>query len=334
MDWSKGYGASYYITQVDPRTWADVQRIEVTGGNIKRELTGLRESADVSCAGYDIGIERWIRIYMDTRQNGEAGHEALFTGLATSPDDEINGMRVSNKLTCYSVLKPADDIYLQRGWYAPAGMNGGSIIKDLLAVTPAPVVVEENSPALSESVIAEDGETNLTMIDRILQAINWRIRIEGDGTINVEPKPTTAAATFDPLSNDLIEPQIKVSADWYSAPNVFMAIADDLTGVAMDDDEASPLSRQNRGREVWMQESGCDLADNESIGEYAMRRLKEEQQIKKTASYSRRYVPSVVPSDLIYLHYPKQGLDGTYMIKSQSVTLGYGARTSEEVSEV
>ena len=118
MDWGKGYSATYYLAQVDPVTWRDIARIEITGGSINREKTGLIESADIDCTGYDDG-ERWIRVYLDARQNGAAEHVPLFTGLATSPEDEIDGTRVENALQCYSVLKPADDVLLLRGWYAP-----------------------------------------------------------------------------------------------------------------------------------------------------------------------------------------------------------------------
>lgn len=334
MDWSRGYSAVYYAKRVDPATWRDLETIKLTGGSIKREPSRLRESADVDCVNYDIEVEQWIRIYLDTRQDGDAGHEALFTGLATSPDNELSGVLSNNSLECYSVLKPADDVYLLRGWYAPAGMRGGDVIKDLLSVTPAPIRVAEDSPQLSTSIIAEDAETRLTMADKVLDAIDWRIRIDGDGTINVEPKPLEPVVTFDPLENDVIETELKISADWYSCPNVYLAINEDMTGIARDDSPDSPLSTVNRGREVWMVDSSCELSQNESIGQYAQRKLDEAQQIQRTAEYERRYFPDVVPGDLVRLHYPAQNLDGVFNIASQSIELGYGARTSEQISTV
>lgn len=334
MDWSKGYSATYYAKRVDPVTWRDLETIKLTGGSIKREPSGLRESADVDCVNYNIEVEQWIRIYLDTRQDGAAGHEALFTGLATSPDNELSGVLSSNSLECYSVLKPADDVYLLRGWYAPAGANGGDVIRDLLSVTPAPIRVADGARQLQTSIIAEDNETRLTMAEKVLDAINWRIRIDGDGTINVEPKPLEPVVTFDPLENDVIETELKISADWYSCPNVYLAINEDMTGIARDDSPDSPLSTVNRGREVWMVDSSCELSQNESIGQYAQRKLDEAQQIQRTAEYDRRYFPDVVPGDLVRLHYPAQNLDGVFNITSQSIELGYGARTSEQISTV
>lgn len=330
VDYSKGYSASYYAERVDPGTWRDVGVIRLTGGTIKRETTGKRQSADIGCVNYHIDVEQWIRVYLDIKQDGASAHVPLFTGLATSPDDDINGTYVVNALTCFSVLKPAEDVLLPRGWYAARGMNGAELIRSLLSVSPAPVVIDDSPPVLSEAIIAEDGETNLSMADRILDAMGWRLRIEGDGTVIITSAAADPVVRFDPIDNDVIESKIKVTADWYSCPNVFMAVAGDVTGIARDDDPESPLSVISRGREVWKKES-CTLAANESVAEYARRKLREAQRVRQTVSYTRRYIPAVMPGDIIGLNYPRQGLTGNYEVKSQSITLGYGAKTSEQI---
>ena len=333
MDWSKGFSAAYVMQEVDPATWRDTGVIQSTGGTIKRELTGKRESADVDCKGIEIGVERWVRIYLETQQDGASARTALFTGLATSPADEYEGNARSNTLSCYSVLKPCEDVALPLGWYAPQNANGAEVIRQLLLVTPAPVFVEPDAPTLSDHIIAESNENHLTMIDKILTAIDWRIQIDGDGTIHVEPKPLGPVASFDPLENDMIETKVKVSADLYSCPNVYRATSGDVTGIARDEDPDSPLSIQNRGREVWKSESGVNLASNESIAQYARRMLKQAQQVKRAASYTRRYMPNVRPSDLIRMGYPAQGLTGVYVVQSQTVALEYGAATDEQIME-
>ena len=331
VDWSRGYSSVFYAKRVDPATWRDVETIELTGGTIKRESTGKRQSADISCIRHNIEVEQWIRVYMDVQQGGASDHVALFTGLATSPDDDINGTMTVNSLTCYSVLKPADDVILQRGWFASAGTNGAELVRRLLSVSPAPVVVSDGSPVLAETIVAEDGETLLSMADKVLSAINWRLRIEGNGVINVVPYEFDPIYVFDPVNNDMIEPKIKVSQDWYSCPNVYMAVAGDVTGIARDEDPESLFSIGNRGREVWKRETGCVLAANETVAEYALRKLKEAQRPAQKASYSRRYVPDIYPGDLVNMRYHAQGLEGMYTVSSQSITLGHGAKTSEQI---
>lgn len=331
INWMNGYTASYYMTIVDPYTWRDLERVEIKGGSIKRTTDGLRESALIDCRDYPEGIEHWVRLWFDADQNGGTEHVPLFTGLATSPSKDVDGVYVSRQLEAYSVLKAVSDIGLLRGWYAPAGVSGGSIIKDLLSVLSAPVTVAENSPTLASNLIADNEETRLTMVDKILDAINWRLRIGGDGSIYVEPKTDESVMTLDPLENDIIETQLKVSYDLFSCPNVFMAIDNDLTAIARDDSADSPLSTVNRGREVWTRDTSAVLSDDETIEQYAERRLKEEQAAQQTASYDRRFHPSIYPGDNIRMHYPEQGLDGIYSVTTQSIELSYAARTSEEV---
>lgn len=330
MDWDKGFSANYYACLVDRATWRDTEVLEITEGSITRSQSSLIESADITTT-YLLTGERWIRVYMDARQNGATEHVALFTGLAIPPQTEIDGILKKYKVECYSVLKPAEDILLERGFYLPAGMDSGEVLKNLLAVSPAPVEVDDNAPELSSTIIAEQGESNLSMAIKVLKAINWRIRIGGSGTIHICKKASEAVVTFNALDNDSVEPQLTITHDWFVCPNVFRAISGDLVAVARDEREDSILSTVTRGREVWMEETGCNLNINESIGQYAERRLAEEQSRAYEVRYSRRYNPDITVSDIVGLRYPGQGLDNDYMVISQQITLGSGCRTEEQV---
>jgi len=331
MDWSKGFSASYYMAIVDKRTWNDASRREITGGSISRSGTGLRQSADIDCPGYEPGTEQWIRVWLDVRQNGAADHVAMFTGLACSPSIRRNGTIKEIPLECYSVLKPADDVMLQRGWYVPAETNGAQMAAQMLReVIPAPVTVEGDSPSLQQAIIAEDGETVLSMVDAILDAIGWQLRIDGMGRVTIREVSDEPVATFG-KEYDIIETEIEIEQDWFDCPNVFRAVSDDMTAIARDDSEDSPLSTVTRGREIWMEETNCDMNDAESIEEYSIRRLKEEQQKSVRISYNRRFHPDVMTGDMIRLNYPAQELQGNYRVSDQTIELEYGARTEEEV---
>ena len=331
MNWNKGFSTSYYATFVDVNTWKDTERFEIISGTIAKSDSNLIESADIETRNYGENTEKWIRVWLDAKQADSSEHVPLFTGLACSPSVSINGTIFSNRLECYSVLKPASDILLPRGWYAQQGVSGSHLVKKLLSVIPAPVVEIDNAPALTQSIIAEDGESNLTMAIKILNAINWRFMINGNGIVFITPKPTTVTAYYDSANNDGIEPTLEVQFDWYDCPNVFRAISDDMSAVARDDSPASKLSTVNRGREVWKEETSCDLSETETIGAYALRRLKEEQQKSTTISYSRRFNPDITIGDKVNLSYPAQGIIGAYTVMSQTIELTHGAKTAEEV---
>lgn len=331
MNWSKGYTALCYVKTVDVATWRDVDRIDIYGGSVTRSDGALAESASFDCVNYDQTAERWVRIWLDVTQDGNSAHVALFTGLATSPDRDINGRLFTNSVECYSVLKPAQDVLLPRGWYAPAGAYGADLIKQLLETTPAPKVINGVSPALQTAYVAEDGESSMSMAQKILTAINWRLRITGSGEIYIEPKPTDPAAVFDCIEYDSIEPQLKVGYDWFTCPNVFRAVQNDMSAVAVDSDPDSIFSTVSRGREIWKEDNNVKLTDSESLQSYAARRLKEEQHVVFKASYDRRFHPDVVAGDLVRLHYPEQKVDGVFRVTKQSIDLGNGGKTSEDV---
>lgn len=345
VDWSLGYSAKYYLTKVDRSTMRDLSResnsgyrIEIKGGSIKRSLTDLRESASIDCVNYDSTTEQIIRVWLDAKQNGESSHTPLFTGLATCPSNSFDGNRKSNTLECYSMLKIAQDVMLPKGWYAPVGVNSGTLIKSLLGAVGLDVNIDEEdekTPDLKQSIIAEQGETRLSMTDKILAAMgNWRMRLDGYGSIFIEPLPKSEVIAFDSNVNDVIETSITVSYDWYNVPNVLRCSLDDSYAEARDEDINSPLSIQNRGREVWMEETDVQLMDNETLAEYAQRMLKEYQRIATTISYTRRFDPLVYPSDIVRINYPAQDISGWYKVTDQDITLGYNARTSEEVTKI
>ena len=337
MNWNNGFSSIYYATVVDPQSWRDIlddgsPRFEIMSGDISRTSSGLRESADIQCRNRRPRGEQWIRIYLDTRQGGSSEHTAIFTGLATSPERDIDGNREDNPLECYSVLKACEDVMLPKGWFAPANSNGAEIVKTLLEeTTPAPVEISGVAPKLREHIVAEADENHLSMADKVLMSMGWRLRIQGDGRIVICPPATEISATFDSIENDSIRPQVNIKDDWYSCPNVFRATSGDVSATARDDSPDSPLSTVNRGREVWANDNNCDLSDAESLGDYARRRLAELQRHSASVSYSRRYNPVVLVTDKIRLNYPKQDIIGDFVVVSQKVSLGFGAETAEEV---
>ena len=54
------------------------------------------------------------------------------------------------------------------------------------------------------------------MTEKVLAAIDWRIRIYGDGTIELCEKASVDTTGFDPIEQDVLEPTITVKYDWYS----------------------------------------------------------------------------------------------------------------------
>lgn len=332
MEWNKGYTARFSLCRVDPRTWVDAEELRFTGGSIDRADDDLLESADLEMTEVPAGTEHWVRIYLEARQSGVPVRAALFTGLTSAPERSIDGGRESFRCECYSVLKPAEDILLDPGWYAGPGTAGAYIAAQLLSCGPAPVEWSEGSPALREYLVAENGETRLSMAWKIIMAIGWRLRIDGAGTIHIEPQPTEPVRVFGP-ENDVLELALSDEQDWFDCPNCLKVMSGNVSATARDDDPESALSTVNRGREVWACESRVDLSDGESLGSYARRRLRELQMPARIISYTRRFDPDVRVGDLVEVRYPGEGIDGVFRVMTQSITLGHNGATREEAAE-
>ena len=330
MRWDKGFSAQYFYTLVDPVTWRDIATYQLIGGSVMKSEDELMQSGDMEITTLPSENEVWVRIYLAARQNDTGVRDALLTGLLQTPQRDWTGVKGVYKAEVYSVLKPAEDILLDRGWYAGAGTDAAMAAAELLGVGPAPVSYAENAPLLEEPVVAESHESNLSMAQKLVAAINWRIRITGYGEISIEPKPTEPAAEFDNLSNDIMQLNIADKRDWYSCPNVFRAAIGNSMAIARDEDDASPFSIQNRGREIWAEDDSVVLNSGESLEQYATRRLAEAQAPSRSISYDRRYMPDVYPGDMVKIYQPAQGINGSFTVTSQKINFSYGAQVSEE----
>lgn len=336
ISWSESYSTSTYATIVNPLTWRDTDRIDITSASIKRTDTELRHACDIVCPFYNNeDNDIWIRIWMDVVQDGEVSHNAIFTGTTAPTSRDIDGLFITNKLTCYSVLQPAQEVLLPRGWYAPVETSVGDILRQLLSVSPAPVTIDDGLPDLKQAIIAEENENNLSMIDKILTVEGLQMSINGLGEIHIyKPDLDSYDIIYDSVLNDILECKVSETNDWYGCPNIFRASMDDVYAIARDDDPESRLSTVNRGREIWMEETDCDLNEDESLAEYAERRLKEEQRSSKTIEYNVRFSPEVSVGHIAFINYPAQKLSGKFYISSQSIDIDESVTVSEEAVSV
>lgn len=334
MDWSKGFSARYIMTIVDPVTWADKEEMRFVSGSIDKDAdSALVESASIQTTE-PINGEAWIRIYLEAEQSGSRTRTAIFTGITSTPGRKMNGHHEKYDMDCYSVLKQSADVLLPIGYYCPAG-SGANKVKELLSVGFAPVEVVGVSPAITEPLVAEFGETNLSMARKILDAIDWKIVIRGNGTAVICEKSNEVALNIGTNSNDMIENEVDDTFDWYSCPNCYMAVSSEFgTAAARDDDPESRLSTVNRGREVWVYDKDVKLSNNETVTEYARRKLKEAQAPHRNLSYRRRFYEGVYPGDVISINYPEYNLSGNFKILSQTYDIGYGCSVNEEVESV
>lgn len=331
MDWSKGFSARYVLRIVDKDSWQDTKEIPILSGSISRDIESeLIESASVETRK-EIN-EEWIRIYLIAEQNGDSIHVPLFTGLASSPQRDITGSRDTYHIDCYSVLKPAADWMTPLGYFVPAGIQGTKAIEEMLKKTGVRLSYELGAGILASPIVAEAGETYLSMSNTVLKAIGWQMCINGYGEITLNPFNKNEKVNFSGMDFDSIEPELTDSRDLFSAPNVLRVTADNKSLTVRDDDPESDLSTVSRGREIWAEEA-IDLTSGQTLDSYAIERLKKLQRPSRELSYKRRFHPDVRPGDLIRIRYPGQRIDGIFQVQNQKIDLTHGARTEEVAYE-
>ena len=92
MNWAKGYTSKYVARLVDRASFNDMEEIPIISGSISRDITSnLLESASIET--HQRIDEQWERIYMIATQNGGSERIPLFTGLASTPARDINGVQ-------------------------------------------------------------------------------------------------------------------------------------------------------------------------------------------------------------------------------------------------
>ena len=93
MNWDKGFSASYELKRVDPVSWLDAGSFDFVAGSVSRSDDDLQESATIQMT--ESPGECWIRVYLKARQPSGGARIPIFTGLASTPRRDLDGLRES-----------------------------------------------------------------------------------------------------------------------------------------------------------------------------------------------------------------------------------------------
>lgn len=332
IDWGAGYVASWRLMEVDPETWADTTEVpDVASIAVERGDEQLVESgtAEVTLdVGTDFG-ERWCRVEMLAEQNGEHERVAIATMLFAPSSISTSHLRDVATIEGRSVLAPAADEAMLAGSYVPKGADGAAEAARLIrSCTPAPVVVEGTFRLVQEMVFAQ-GTTKVEAAWMLLDAANWCIQIDGDGTIHIRPKPTEPTLELDHANASLIATEVTTESSLWTVPNRYIAIDNGEMAIATNSAPADPTSYQSRGRWVDEVDTSPTRIDGESLQGYAERMLAERHASLCSKTYTREWWPDVTVSSLVRGGLSSVGLVGDMRVTSQSLTCGAGVSITE-----
>lgn len=340
-DWTASMQQTFEYYIVDPGTWKDKKKIDnVISSTINRDLeTETLGSASINIAE-SLG-ECYIRIYLITIQNGVKSKYPLGTYLIQTPSYSFDGKITNVTMDAYTPLLELKENPPPLGYSI---LKDSNILENAYKIVReqvrAPVVETKNSETLYNDFVANTNDTWATFVKDLLANAKYSLGLDELGRVLFLPTQKTAALqpvwTFDDSNSSIIYPQLDIDHDLYGIPNVVEVIYSNgqeyFNARAVNDDENSPTSTVNRGREITHRVTNPDMVGNPTenqIEEYAKNLLKEMSSLEYTITYTHAYCPVRI-GDCVRLNYSRAGINGIKAkVISQSIKCEPGCPVTE-----
>lgn len=341
-DWTASMQQTFEYYTVDPGTWKDVKLID----NVK-SCTINRDSDVETLGSATISItesvgECYIRVYLITIQNGVREKHPLGTFLVQTPSSSFNGKIREVTMDAYTPLLELKETQPPIGYSI---LKTENIMTNAYKLTRehvrAPVATANSITKLEYDFVADpNSDTWLTFLTDLIANAKYTFALDEMGRILFSPKQDTASLrpvwTFDDSNSSILYPDLTMDHDLYGIPNVVEVIyssgSDSYYAKVVNDDENSPISTVNRGREIVYRVTDPDVtgvATREQIQEYAEQLLREMSSLEYTISYTHGYCPVRI-GDCVRLDYARAGLKGIKAkVISQSIKCEPGCPVTE-----
>lgn len=347
-DWSSSMQQTYEYYVVDPGTWKDAKQI-----NVVKSSTVNRDSEveTLGSATFDVTEsvgECYIRVYLITIQNGLKEKHPLGTFLVQTPASSFDGKIRNVSMDAYTPLLELKEKQPPIGYAIVKSKNTDDdepimdhAYKLTQEATRAPVVPASCDTKLVNDFVAETNDTWLSFISDLIKNAKYKLALDELGRVLYAPDQDTASLqpvwTYDDSNSSILYPSISMDHDLYGIPNVVEVIysnnSKQFYSKAVNDDENSPTSTVNRGREIVYRVTDpgfVGIPTSNQLDEYAERLLKELSTIEYTITYTHGYCP-VRLGDCVRLNYERAGLkDIKAKVISQSIQCVPGCPVTEK----
>lgn len=341
-DWLSSMQQTFEYYIVDPGTWKDIKLLD----NVKS--CTINRDSDVETLGsatFDITEsvgECYIRVYLITIQNGVKEKHPLGTFLVQTPSSSFNGKIRDVSMDAYTPLLELKENQPPLGYSVMKDQN----IMDIACLLTqeharSPVIKTTSTSTLHYDFVADPNDTWISYLTDLISNANYTYGLDEMGRIIFSPKQDTASLqpvwTYTDDNCSILYPDFSMNHDMYGIPNVVEVIysngGDYYYARVVNEDENSPISTVNRGREIIHRVTDPDLIGNPSekqIKEYAEQLLRNLSSLEYTITYTHGYCP-VRLGDCIRLDYAKAGLTNIKAkVISQSIKCTPGCPVTEK----
>ena len=340
-DWLSQMQQTFEYYTVDPSTWKDVKRLtNVKSCTINRDI----DSETLGSATIDVTEslgECYIRVYLVTIQNGLTERHPLGTFLVQTPSSKFDGKIRSVTMDAYTPLLELKEKKPPLGYSLLEKENvmerAYMLCRENMR---APVVQATSDETLYSDFVANTNDTWVTFLRDLIANAKFEFDLDERGRVLFTPKQDTAALqpvwTFNDDNSSILRPDITLEHDIYGIPNVVEVIYSTANETfysrVVNDDENSPTSTINRGREIPYRTVNPDFGGvptQEMIDEYAERLLKSLSTVQYTVTYTHGYCP-VRPRDCVRLNYTRADITNK---KAKVISQSIKCETSCQVTE-
>ena len=341
-DWSKSMQQTFEYYVMDPGTWKDVRKLDnVKSCSINWDVdTDTLGSATIDAT--DALGECYVRVYLVTIQNGLKERHPLGAFLVQTPSSKFDGKIRTVSMDAYTPLIELKEKNPPLGYSI---LKDSNIMEMAYRLTEenvrAPVVRTITSDKLYNDFVSETDDTWVTFLSDLLANAKYSFSLDEMGRVLFAPKQDTASLqpvwTFDDSNSSILYPEVSMNHDLFDLPNTVEVIysngSENYYAKVVNDDENSPISTVNRGREILHRVTDPNISGEptkEQIDEYARLLLRELSSVEYTIGYSHGYC-GVRLGDCVRLNYAKAGLTNVKAkIISQSIKCEPGCPVTEK----
>lgn len=341
-NWTESMQQTFEYYVVDPSTWRDTRLLD----NVK-SCTITRDSSVETLGSATIDItesvgECYIRIYLITIQNGVREKHPLGTFLVQTPSSSYDGKLRNVSMDAYTPLLELKENQPPLGYFVLKNDN----IMDRVYTTcrenmRGPVVRAECDTLMPHDFVSNVNDTWITFIADLAANAKYALELDEMGRLLFAPKQELEALqpvwTYEDGKNSIMFPDLDMEHDLYGIPSTVKIICSTnrkfIEAVAVNNDENSPTSVVNRGREIVYRTTDPGLpgdASKSQLEEYAERLLKELSTVEYTITYTHAYCGTRL-GDCVRINYSRAGLTGIKAkIVSQTIKCEPGCPVTEK----
>lgn len=333
-DFSRPYASKWRLYRIDPRNWSEQDEVGgVISASISRNSGGMLESGSIELdspigGGFDEG---YYRLVLNATQDGRTERHDISTLYCSRTSGVVDRRYDRKTLTGRSVLVPASGVAMPMGSFLPKGSDAVAYVARILGSTLAAPVVAVGSFTLADDYVFDIGSKVLDVVWTVLNAGGWTMFVDGSGVVTVAKLPSEPTIDMPEDMAGVLYPEISYETDLIEVPNRYVAIDDSGNmAYAVNDSPNSLVSTVSRGFIVDADmDTSPTLLGGETLAEYCRRRLTEASVVSDTRSYTREYIPNLLPDMLIRGTLSTVGMTGAMRIDNQSLECGVGVVVSE-----